>query len=339
MQSRICNSELNYRNKRVLELNDIRIKKTDSICDVEYAYKINGLHSLFDWLMRKSKYNQSASKTVDISSIDIYQEIHKDITIIFCKMSINASNYIKNLIGRKDLVSYFRAKGNSLMLFSKSTSKKNNDYKEDRIMAYAEPLLKLARTLYDGNIYFNAANGLKVNYYSLNPKELNESLQIARDASNNLDLELEDIDIEKNTIHEDISPTYSAYNGQKVLVLTFCILRGINGYEPSMGKTLIFPDITEGHTLEMMPQDDNDDYFDICIFLADVVKHGSSIWNKNHPKVLEQFNKVRNRHINNEPWQPARMSITMPIHFNTNNPKQLWYDIQSKLKQLKHSYC
>jgi len=103
-----------------------------------------------------------------------------------------------------------------------------------------------------------------------------------------------------------------------------------------MGKTLIFPDITKGQKLEMMPQDDNDDYFDMCIFLSDVVKHGSSIWNRNHPKVLEQFNKVRNRNINNEPEQPARMSITMPIYFETNNPKQLWYDIQTKLK---YSHC
>jgi len=45
--------------------------------------------------------------------------------------------------------------------------------------------------------------------------------------------------------------------------------------------------------LEMIPQDDGDDYFDLCIFLSDVVEHGSSIWNRNHPKVQEQFNKVR----------------------------------------------
>ena len=159
---------------------------------------------------------------------------------------------------------------------------------------------------------------------------------------NNSSLELEDIDIEQNTLHEDMTPLYSAINGNQCLILTFCILRGVNSYEPSMGKTLIFPNITKtkGQTLEMIPQDDGDDYFDMCIFLSDVVEHGSSIWNKNHPKVLEQFNKVRTGHktghktgnINDEPWQPARMSITMPLYFETSNPKQLWFDIQSKLK-------
>jgi len=97
-------------------------------------------------------------------------------------------------------------------------------------MAYAEPILKLARTLYDGNIYFSATYGLKVNYYSLNPKDLYDSLQIARIASNNSSLELEDVDIEKHTLHEDIGPLYSAINGKNALILTFCILRGINGY-------------------------------------------------------------------------------------------------------------
>lgn len=337
MPSKICNSELNYRNKSVLTLRDIRIKKDDFWCDVLYANQNNPISILFNWLLGSfaSRHNQSSIKkdtNIDISSIALYQEIHKEITIIFIKMSFQATNYIKNLLPRDDLNAFFRATGTSVMLFSKSTSKKADSYDEDRIMAYAEPILKLARALYDGEIYFNAYKDLKVNYYSLNPKDLQESLLIARAASNNSTLELEDIDIEHNTLHEDISPTYSAFKGHKGLILTFCILRGINGYEPSMGKTLIFPNITKGQTLEMIPQDDSDDYFDMAIFLSDVVEHGSSIWNRNHPKVLEQFNKVRKCQISDEPWQPARMSITMPIHFETNNPKKLWLDIQAKLR-------
>ena len=107
----------------------------------------------------------------------------------------NASNYIKNLLVRNDLNRYFRASVNHIMLYSKSTSKGESNYNQARIMAYAEPLLKLARALYDGEIYFNAYKDLKVNYYSLNPKDLNDSLQIARNVANNASLELEDIDI------------------------------------------------------------------------------------------------------------------------------------------------
>ena len=358
MASRICNLELNYGNgngnvnNSILTLRDVRLKKDYSWCNLEYIYKSTRLRKLFNWLMRTDRYSQTYLAAVNISSIAIYQEIHHEITIIFIKMSFNkmpfnkmpynASNYIKNLLVRNDLNGFFRAARSRIMLYSKTTSKRVKDYREDRIMAYAEPLLKLARTLYDGEIYFNTYKDLKVNYYSLNPKDLNDSLKIARDVSNNSSLELEDIDIEKHTLHEDISPLYSAINGKQGLILTFCILRGINGYEPSMGKTLIFPNIskTKGQTLEMIPQDDGDDYFDICIFLSDVVEHGSSIWNRNHPKVLEQFNKVKtgnktdniNGNINDEPWQPARMSITMPLYFETPNPKQLWLDIQSKLK-------
>ena len=336
MPTKICNSNFNYRNKSVIKLYDVKFKKDESWCNLEYKYQSTPLRKLFDWLMRTNSHSNNQSsidvKTVDVSSIAMYQEIHKGITIIFIKMSYNANNYIKNLLVRNDLRGFFRATGNQIMLYSKSTSKQIKDYDEERIMAYAEPILKLARALYDGEIYFNAYKDLKVNYYSLNPKDLYDSLCLVRTISNNPSLELEDIDIEKNTLHEDISPQYAAINGHNGLILTFCILRGINGYEPSMGKTLIFPDITRGQKLEMIPQDDGDDYFDMCIFLADVVEHGSSIWNRNHPKVLEQFNKVRTGCINDEPWQPARMSITMPIYFETKNPKQLWCDIQSKLK-------
>lgn len=355
MESRMCNLELNYGNRNgngnvnrnMLTLYDVRIKKDDLWCNLEYIYKSTPL-KLYNWLMRSIRDIQSCHTSVNVSSIAIYQEIHHETTIIFIKMAFNkipfnkipynASNYIKNLLDRNDLNGFFRAERNRIMLYSKTTSKRVVDYSEDRIMAYAEPLLKLARVLYNGGIYFNAYKDLKVNYYSLNPKDLNDSLQIARDVSNDASLELEDIDIEKNTLHEDMSPLYSAINGKQGLILTFCILRGINGYEPSMGKTLIFPNITKtkGQTLEMIPQDDGDDYFDICIFLSDVVEHGSSIWNRNHPKVLEQFNKVKTgnkiSNINDEPWQPARMSITMPLYFETRNPKQLWSDIQSKLK-------
>lgn len=367
MASRMYNLELNYgngnanANGNTLILYDVRIKKDKSWCNLEYIYKHTPLQRLYNWLMCSARDSHSCQSTVNISSISMYQEIHHKITIIFIKMSFikmlypvnnyryyninrhrqsknNASNYIKNLLVRNDLNRYFRASVNHIMLYSKSTSKGESNYSQARIMAYAEPLLKLARALYDGEIYFNAYKDLKVNYYSLNPKDLYDSLQIARDVANNASLELEDIDIEKTTLHEDISPLYSAINGKQGLILTFCILRGINGYEPSMGKTLIFPNITKGQTLEMIPQDDGDDYFDICIFLSDVVEHGSSIWNRNHPKVLEQFKKVKigngngNGNINDEPWQPARMSITMLLYFETPNPKELWFDIQSKLK-------
>jgi len=120
-QSRICNSELNYRNNNILALPDIRIKKSGGFCDLEYAHNMKGLRVLFRWLMRTAKNNESSLKTVDISSIAMYQEIHRGITIIFSKISINASNYIKNLLGRNDLIAFFRATGNRIMLYSKST--------------------------------------------------------------------------------------------------------------------------------------------------------------------------------------------------------------------------
>lgn len=345
MPSRICNNELNYRNKSVLVLNDIRIKKDVHWCNLEYAHKMNCFQELYNWISRglyrnrySHNYIDSETRTqtkVEVASIALYQEIHRGITIVFIKVSYNAKNYIKNLLARNDLVSFFRATSKSKMLYSKTTSKREAMFDVDRISAYAEPILKLARALYDGDIYFHAYKGLKVNYYSLNPKDLYDSLQTARYATSDPSLELEDIDIEENTLHEDISPQYSAINGHNGLILTFCILRGIHGYVPDMGKTFIIPNITKGQKLEMIPQDDGDDYFDMCIFLADVVEHGSSSWNRKHPKVAEQFQKVKDGIqtgiINDEPWQPARMSITIPIYFETNNPKQLWYDIQSKL--------
>lgn len=323
-------------NKNVITLCNVKLNKK-SRCNLEYIYQRKPLRKLFNWILCRltSRYNQSCTdlKIVNIFSRNFYQEMHNTITIILIKISYNANNYIKNLLKRNDLLAFFRATGNKIMLYSKSTSKQIKDYNKERIIAYAEPILKLARALYDGQIYFDAYKSLKVNYYSLNPKDLYDSLSLLRNVFNNASLELEDIDIEKNTLHEDFSPRYAAFNGNNALILTFCILRGINGYEPSMGKTLIFPNITQGQKLEIIPQDDNDDYFIMCIFLADVVEHGSSIWNTNHPKVLEQFMKVRNGNITDEPWQPARMSITMPIYFETTTPKQLWCDIQTKLQQ------
>ena len=103
MASRICISELNYGYGNVngygntLTLYDVRIKKDDFWCNLEYIYKRTPLHKLYGWIMHciTNKYTQSYQNKVDVSAVSIYQEIHHEITIIFIKMSFNKMPFIK----------------------------------------------------------------------------------------------------------------------------------------------------------------------------------------------------------------------------------------------------
>jgi hypothetical protein len=251
-------------------------------------------------------------------STKIISEFDNCITFKMHSTQNKYNNYVKNLLERNDLTAFFRSHSKSHMLRSRTTQKK---YCEERIIAYAKPILELARSLFSGGIYFDKNKGLKVNFYSLNPHDLSKTIQ---DKIN--------FDNIKETLHLDIEPKNIAFNGNSFLILTFCIIRGVNQYDKTMGKQLYFPKIDEKVDYCVIPQIDSDPDLEITIFLSDVVEHGSTSWNMSNKIVKENFDKVILGDNINYESSPGRMSITMPIFFKTNEPKKLWNDIKKKLK-------
>jgi len=268
------------------------------------------------YINRKSDFLMFTKKKV--IDTKIISEFDNCITIkMYPSIKDKYTNYVKNLLIRNDLTCFFRAHSKSQMLCSRTTPKK---FCKERIIAYAKPLLTLARSLYSGDIYFNKDRGVKVNLYSLNPYDLYRTIQ-----------DVVNFDNMNETIHLDFDPKNIAFSGNSFLILTFCIIRGINGYDKIMGKQLFFPKINEYTDYVIAPQDDSENDLNITIFLSDIVEHGSTSWHQTNEIVLRQFNKVKSGNFINEESSPGRMSITMPIFFKTSEPKKLWANIKKKL--------
>lgn len=289
----------------LLLLKNFYLKEDVNVCYIE-KYLLDILkYEIFNFKFMKSL-------RVDINIVANYDTC---MVIKLCEGD-KYVNYIKNLMERGDLTGFYRSHSKSKMLCSRSTPK---IYNEERIIAYAKPIIELARSLYSGTIYFSKKYGLKVNYYSLNPYDISRTI-----------LDIANIDSVDETIHLDISPRYEAFHGNDILILTFCIIRGINDYDETMGKHLYFPKIDGINDFCVIPQDDRCPDLEITIFLSDVVYHGSTTWNLNNPTVKTQMNDLKQGIIHNNPNLPGRMSITMPIYFITSNPLQLWENIKQK---------
>jgi len=286
-----------------LSLQNFRLDPRDNYCFVDSK---SNIFSFFTTTAKKNVSTQIISEFSNCIQIKMYSPVQNEYV-----------NYIKNLVKRNDLTSFFRAHSKSHMLCSKTTKK---TYCEERIIAYAKPLLQLARSLFSGHIYFNKNKGLKVNFYSLNP------FDISRTILNSINF-----DNINETLHLDIEPKNQAFDGNSFLVLTFCIIRGINGYDKTMGKQLYFPKIDGKEDFCVVPQDDSNSDLEITIFVSDVVEHGSTTWNQTNQIVSEQFNNVILGNNVDCPSLPGRMSITMPIFFKTSEPQKLWADIKKKL--------
>lgn len=262
------------------------------------------------------------------------KHIDHHIGIQFKIKSDKAKNYAYNLFSRNDCNAFYRAKNNAHMLFSKSTSKKVLDF--DIVRAYGGYLLDLASSLVEGPTYICTKGGLKVNLYTLNPKDLCDSINLLNNKYNTSvnTYDIFGIDNEEETLHIDVEPKFAGINTNK-LILTFVILRGFNGYTSNMGKCITFPNCS--YTQEnyeriiLNPQNDSDDYFEILIFFSDIVEHGSTIWNIQNETVKKQFEKTKISDITDDKSQPARLSITIPFYFQTEDPKKLWNDITKKL--------
>lgn len=169
------------------------------------------------FINKKQYFSFFKKKVENFISTEIISDFDNCIKIkIYSSIHDQYKDYIKKLLIRNDLIAFFRAHSSSKMLCSRSTTKK---YCEERIIAYAKPLLKLARSLFSGEIYFNKDFGLKVNYFSLNPNDISRTIQ-----------NLVNFDNINETIHLDLSPKNEAFDGNSFLILTFCIIRGINGY-------------------------------------------------------------------------------------------------------------
>ena len=191
-----------------------------------------------------------------------------------------ARHMVARLLKRNDLTALYRT-----MLYSRTTTKQ--EFALHRLYEYGYYLMQFAVTLFEEDVRTFKFHGLKVNYYSLNPIDLMRTSGYKGP---------EAVDCQAASLHTDIS-------GTSRKAMTLCMVRGIHGYDKSMGKEMLLcPDT------RVICDDDSSDVFHI--FDAKTGVHGSTVWN---PIVKEQFAKCKLTQVPNEPNSPGRMSMTMPI--------------------------
>lgn len=224
----------------------------------------------------------------------------------------SVTGFIQRLLQRQDLTSMYRADMYSHMLLSKTTKK--NECQE-RLVAYGQYLLAAIATVLKQNAKVHVCRGLKINYYSLNPRLLVETSGLT---------DPQDRDNEPATLHVDMTTQ------TEIMALTFCMVRGVHGYTNSMGKQLLFT--RPRYTVQC--NDDGDLFYDLHIFSATDVEHGSTVWNTNHPMVQAQFAKCRLPTVPDEPDSPGRMSISMPVLLHTCDKPKTWTALHKWIARL-----
>jgi len=275
-------------------------------------------------IFRKKKSHFSQFKSI------LYYD-NKDPTLCkFISLSIGsntAKGFGHKVLSKISINNLLISQNKNLMLPSFTLDHTTRDKMID---IYGDFIFDLAVSLVPADIKIMAnQKSLKVNYFSLGSEYLQKQVTVLKLPA----LNIMSVDNIEGSLHLDRSPAFSGFNSN-LLVLTFCIIRGLNGYNDTMGKGLFFPSVadTKGNIQDIViyPDNDNDEFFTMAIFPSDITVHGSTTWNKDNDLVKTQFTKCKNEVIDTD-IMPGRISITICIHFLTENPYKLWKSIQERL--------
>lgn len=349
-----------YFNSQYLTMNNI-LKQIKILIDIVYIYILNLFASFLyndnnknpiilpniclkegdrNKLYIKKLSTFQNIKIVDVKKIYVEDIDNMPVGVIVKIPTKHAQKFISKLYERNELSSFLGA--DRLMIHPRSLDPtKINSL---TIINYSEFILRFARSLVDNNIeIITKPSRLKINYHGLNIRDLRDCTQKKTRFLNECNYDLTKLDDHNAIMHYDIQPRFCRFIPSLFrptsLNITFCILRGINGYNKEMGKSIVFPNANySGNKNDkygdviVSPHDDADDFFEILFFISDIAKHSTTNWNIENECVKEQFNKFKNGNYKDNKIYPSRMSVTIRLEYETKYPEHLWKNICNNLK-------